>query len=226
MTREGKATQHELPFKSWGGARPGAGRKPAGPRAGVSHRARAKHAARSPLHVTVRVKPGLPSLRSKAVYAALRAAFAAGCERFGFRLVHYSVQRDHLHFIAEAKERRALSRGLQGLLIRIAKALNRVWDRKGSVFADRYHSRQLRTPREVRSALAYVLNNARKHGLRLPQAVDLFSSGCWFDGWREDLRTRGMPAACPVAEARTWLLGRGWRRRGLIGLGEVPAGRP
>jgi REP element-mobilizing transposase RayT len=164
-------------------------------------------------------------LRNRRVYASLRAAFAAACERFGFRLVHYSVQRDHLHFIAEAKERNALSRGVQGLLIRIAKALNRLWGRKGSVFADRYHSRQLRTPREVRSALAYVLNNARKHGLRLAQAVDLFSSGCWFDGWREKLRTRGMPAACPVAPARTWLLERGWRRTGLIGRGEVPAGK-
>ena len=222
MTRtKSKAALGELPYRSWGGARPGAGRKPVGERAGVSHRARAPLASRHPVHVTVRVKQGLPGLRNRRVYAALRVAFAAGCDRFGFRLVHYSVQRDHLHFMVEAKERRALSRGVQGLLIRIAKALNRLWERKGSVFADRYHSRQLRTPKEVRSCLAYVLNNARKHGLRLAQAVDLFTSGWWFDGWREDFRTRGMPAARPVAEARTWLLGVGWRRHGLLRLHDV-----
>ena len=219
----GAVVQRSLPFRPGrGGARPGAGRKPVGDRAGVSHAARAKLPSRFPVHVTVRLREGLPGLRCKPAYAALRAAFTAGCQRFGFRLTEYSVQRNHIHLIAEAKERRALSRGVQGLLIRVAKALNRLWGRKGSVFADRYHSRQLRTPKEVRSCLAYVLNNARRHGLRLAQGVDLFSSACWFDGWREKLRTRGMPAACPVATARTWLLAEGWRRRGLIGLGEVP----
>ena len=161
-------------------------------------------------------------MRSKGAYAALRAAFAAGCDRFGFRLAQYSVQRDHIHMIVEAKGRPALARGVQGLLIRVAKALNRFWGRNGSVFADRYHDKVLRTPKEVRNALAYVLNNARRHGLRLAQAVDLFASGPWFDGWRERFRTRGLPAAIPVAAGRTWLLTLGWRRHGLIRLDEVP----
>lgn len=79
----------------------------------------------------------------------LRTAFAAGSERFGFRLRQYSVQSDHRHLVVEGKDRRALSRGMQGLLIRIAKGLNRLWGRRGTVFADRYHDRILRTPREV-----------------------------------------------------------------------------
>ncbi len=158
----------------------------------------------------------------------MRSAFAAGCNRFGFRLAQYSVQRDHIHMICEAAECTALSRGVQGLLIRVAKALNRLWGRKGSVFGDRYHDRVLRTPKEVRATLVYVLNNAKKHGLRLAQGLDHFASGWWFDGWREQFRTRGMPANCPVASPRTWLLRGGWRRgggrRGLIGLTEVPGG--
>ena len=207
---------------NWGGQRKGAGRKPAGARAGVSHHARAKLASRFPVHVTVRLKEGLPGLRSKPVYAALRAAFAAGCNRDGFRLVHYSVQRDQLHMLVESTDGTRLSRGMQGLLIRVAWALNRLWSRSGKVFADRYHARVLRTPREVRSALAYVLNNARRHGLRLAQGLDHFASGWWFDGWRESFRTPGMPAACPVAAARTWLLGVGWRRHGLLRVHDVP----
>ena len=175
------------------------------------------------MHVTVRLRKGLPTLRNRRVYAALRAAFAAASHRFGFRLAHYSVQRDHLHLIAEAKDRPALAGGVQGLLIRVAKALNRLWGRKGSVFGDRYHDRVLRTPREVRSALAYVLNNARRHGLRLAQAMDFFASGAWFDGWKEGFRTRSVPAARPVAAGRTWLLNVGWRRYGLVSLFEVPA---
>ncbi len=216
----GAADQPHLPFRPGrGGTRPGAGRKPVGDRAGVSHAGRAKLASRFPVHVTVRLREGLPGLRCKPAYAALRAAFAAGCQRFGFRLTEYSVQRNHIHLIAEAKDRRALARGVQGLLIRVAKALNRLWGRRGSVFADRYHDRVLRTPREVRSCLAYVLNNARRHGLRLAQGVDLFSSACWFDGWREKLRVRGLVSVPrPVATARTWLLAEGWRRGGLIGV--------
>ena len=223
MVRRRKREQGCLPFRSGrGGARPGAGRKPKRERAGVSHAPRGKLAARFPVHVTVRLAEGLPSLRNRRVYAALRTAFAAGCERFGFRLVQYSVQREHMHLMAEAKDRRALARGMQGLLIRVAKALNRLWERRGSVFGDRYHDRVLRTPREVRSCLAYVLNNARRHALRLAQGVDLYSSGCWFDGWKEQLRPRGVPAPRPVAAARTWLLETGWRRAGLVGVTEVP----
>ena len=102
-----------LPFRhrNWGGQRKGAGRRPSGAAAGVSHRRRAALASRFPVHVTTRLQQGLPSLRCKGVYAALRAAFAAGGNRAGFRLVHYSVQRNHLHMIVESTNARSLSRG-------------------------------------------------------------------------------------------------------------------
>ncbi|MCB9888499.1 MAG: hypothetical protein H6836_02895 [Planctomycetes bacterium] len=106
--------------------------------------------------MTTRLVRGLPSLRSQGVYAVLRAAFAMGCDRDGFRPVRYSVQGNHLRLIVEASDRTCLSRGLQGLMVRIARTLNRLWRRAGKVFADRYHDHMLRTPREVRHALAYV----------------------------------------------------------------------
>src|SRR5688572_32756059 len=163
--QERKPRQAQFAFPNgWGGRRKGAGPKPRGARPGVSHRARAPLAARFPVEVTMRVKPGLPSLRGLREHAALRAAIVAGCERAGFRLVHYSVQSNHLHLIVEGSCRNGLSRGLQGLAIRMARALNRLRRRLGSVLADRYHHRILRSPREVWHALRYVLNNARKHG--------------------------------------------------------------
>jgi REP element-mobilizing transposase RayT len=109
------------------------------------------------------VQRGVPSLREHSLFVEVRKALAAAKHQFGFALVHFSVQRDHLHLIAEANDRRALSQGIQGLSIRLALAVNRHLDRKGRLFADRYHARALKTPREVRFALRYVLLNVHKH---------------------------------------------------------------
>ncbi len=218
-----KPKQGELPFKSWGGARKGAGRKPKnGVAAGVKHEPRDPLSSRHPAHVTLKLRSGLRRMRQKAEYAALRMAFAKGRDRFGFRLCHYAVLNDHLHLIVEAEDGAALRRGLQGLAIRIARALNRLWRRKGKVFADRYHSRALPTPREVRNALAYVMGNARHHAaagrmVRAVQAIDVYSSAPWFDGFRERVTVRGLDTIeRPLADARSWLLSTGWRRHGLI----------
>jgi REP element-mobilizing transposase RayT len=113
--------------------------------------------------VTVKLRQHLPRLRNRKERAALLTHFARGKDRLGFRLLHFAILNDHLHFVVEAKDRTALSRGLQGLLIRLARGLNKLWGRKGKVFADRYHDRALKSPREVRNALVYVLGNGRKH---------------------------------------------------------------
>ena len=184
---------------------------------------RARLSPHHPVHVTVRLRDGLPTLRSRRVYGALREAFMAGCERFGFRLVHYSVQSNHMHLLVEAKGREALSRGMQGLLIRVAKKLNKLWQRRGSVFADRYHDHILRTPREVRHALVYVLQNAMRHGRRFRNVLDYYASGWWFEGWREKPTIHNKEnIAPPIAKARTWLLRLGWRRHRLISVYERP----
>ena len=190
--------QQTFVFLRWGGKRKGAGRKPKEARAGVSHGTRKRLAARFPVHVTVRLKKGLPSLRRKSAYRVLGRAFAAGGERFGFRLIHFSVQSNHIHLLAEAEDRRALSRGMQGLSIRIARGLNRLWRRTGKVFVDRYHDHILGSPTEVRNALRYVLHNVQRHGIRFIEGLDPFTSAV---GW-----TLRLPLP------RTWLLTRGWQR--------------
>jgi REP element-mobilizing transposase RayT len=202
-----------------GGKRRGAGRPPNGRLAGVWHVRRPGHDRRHPVHVTWRVREEVASLRTKKRLAALRAAMERGRERFGFRLVHYSVQGNHLHLVCEADDRTALRRGLQGLAIRLAKRLNRALGRRGKVFADRYHARALRTPREVRSVLAYVLGNHQKHsgGTRYsPRQVDPYSSALHFDGW--SCRVRSVEGwrdldRC-TAEPASWLLRVGWQRAG------------
>jgi REP element-mobilizing transposase RayT len=218
-----KQKQGAFRFPSgWGGRRERSGPKPKGERAGVSHRERAPLASRFPVHVTMKLRAGLPSLRTARPHSEVLKAFAGVKEREGFLLVHYSVQSNHIHLICEARDRRGLSRGMQALAIRIAKSLNRLWQRAGAIFADRYHDHILRTPREVRNALAYVLNNAAKHGVALPHGeLDPCSSGRWFSGWRD--RPSEPEATNPVARARTWLLTVGWLRCGRIRPGEVSA---
>jgi REP element-mobilizing transposase RayT len=214
--------QEELPIpNTWGGRRENAGRKPTGERAGVSHEARPFHERSHPVHVTVRTVAGLGSLRRIVVTNEIgKAIRKAKTSRTGMRVIHFSIQSNHLHLIVEARDRTVLSRGMQGLLIRIARGINRALDgRKGRVFADRYHAHALATPREVRNTIAYVILNHRRHDPHA-RGVDAFSSGRWFDGWSSVSPIESEP---PVSTARTWLAAKGWRRHGLIDPSERPA---
>jgi hypothetical protein len=165
---------------------------------------------------------GLRSLRSERTFSQLVQAFRlANASRF--RIVHFSIQTDHVHLIVEADSGNALRRGLNSLNCRAARALNRDWKRSGPIWGDRYHARPLATQREVRNGLVYVLLNFRKH-LRAPPGVDPCSSGAWFDGWSHDQEPP--PEASPVVPSRTWLGTVGWRRAGgLIRTVEMPAAK-
>jgi len=229
----GDASLNSVPrARNWGGARRGAGRPRSNPRK-VAHAPRPLHEARHPLHVTLRVVRGCPNLRAKKSFGAIKQALAhanaTSALREHFRLTHYSVQTNHLHFIVEADDREALMRGMQGLEVSMAKRLNAALGRTGRVFVDRYYARALRTPREVRTALAYVLLNERHHvaqrGMRLgPWYFDACSSALEFDGWRPIVGLDPPPAPRPeiMRPARSALLTRLWRRWGLIEPHEVP----
>ena len=143
-----------------GGPRPGAGR-PVSKRRNkiVLHRRRQCITRRTPAHVTLRVHRELVSLRTQGRAKVVRAAIAAVCARDGLRVIDWSIQGNHVHLVVEADDNAMLSRGMQGLCIRVARGLNRLAGRKGAVFTERYHLRLLCTPTEVRNARAYVLNN-------------------------------------------------------------------
>jgi REP element-mobilizing transposase RayT len=212
-----------------GGPRPGAGR-PRGPRPRVLHRERVPVPVGCPVHVTLRVRVDVPSLRTVAFVREFRRSLAEACERGDFRVIHYSLQGDHAHLIVEARGKDALARGMKSIAARLARAVNRTAARSGSVLDGRYHHRSLRTPREVRRALAYVLLNARRHLAKRRHVsradqirLDPASSARWFEGWkRRPSLDRAEPSLREVAGARTWLLRVGWRRHGLVDPDEVP----
>jgi putative transposase len=219
MARE---VQGELVFRTWGGRRPGAGRPPTAGRRMVPHRPRAPHDPRTPVHVTMRAMAGLRSLRGAGVFEAVRRALAAASHA-RFRLLQFSVQADHLHLLVEADRPDGLTRGCQGLAVRLAKAINRVLRRRGQVWGDRYHARWLRTPREVHRALVYVLQNFRKH-IAGARGLDPRSSAAWFAGWRTAQPRPVEPV--PVSAPRTWLARTGWLRHGRLDPDEGPRRAP
>lgn len=179
------------------------------------HRVRPVHVQRFPVHVVLRVMKDLPKLRGFEIYGAVRGAL----RRLGmpsFRVVHTSIQKNHLHFLVEADDKRTLSRGMQGLAISLAKRINLILGRTGKVFAYRYHATPLRTPTQTRRAISYVLNNWRHH--QEPQSaydkLDPYATGYAFDGWSETTWWYDNWAAIPSAPPETWLLKVGWQRGG------------
>jgi REP element-mobilizing transposase RayT len=217
--------------RAHGGWRAGAGRKARRAGSWVTHGVRPWHDRHHPVHVTLRVRRGVPSLRgyraAASILAGLRVAATSpaperAARRDSFRVIHYSVQPDHLHLIVEATDRTALSRGMQGLASGLARRVNRRLGRRGALFADRYHAHTLAQPREVRNAIVYVLKNYEKHPELLPDrrteprhGLDPCSSAHWFDGWAESAHRQPRPP--PVCAPRTWLLRVGWQRGGRIG---------
>jgi hypothetical protein len=174
------------------------------------------------VHVTLRVRDGVPSLRSGSLFPVLRLAIQRSSTG-AFRVIHFSVQMNHLHLLVEADAALAFRSGMQGLAIRCALAINRSLGRRGPLWHQRYHAHALGTPREVRLALVYVLLNFRKH-LRAAPGIDSRSSGPWFEGWARPPRP---PVGPPTVEpARSWLARAGWRRAGgAIDVTEAPTRR-
>jgi REP element-mobilizing transposase RayT len=215
-------------------ARPKKRGRPRG-RTKVAHERREIFTAHEPSHVTLRVVEGLRSLRRHRAIEVVRRSILLAQRGGSFRVCHFNLLSNHLHFVVEAESPAALARGMQGFGVRLARGLNHVLGRKGKLFIERYHARVLRSPRQVRNVLRYVLLNARHHaaagGHRFDKEwVDPYSSGAWFDGWRQPIRADEpwlkelLDEPCPTAPPVSWLLRSGWRRGGLLAFDEMTAG--
>jgi REP element-mobilizing transposase RayT len=224
------------------------------PRARMPHRTRPAFEARKPIHITIRVEDVIGRLRTRAAYMTIREAAITVMKREDFRIVHLSIEGTHIHLLVEADHRDALSKGMRAFEGSAAKHLNAAfskaggwWERKraarlghglpkrrkGRVFSDRYHETFIKNPKQARHALAYVLNNWRRHREDRAERtrgwlIDPFATGWAFDGWKERADTpfawklRETYQPIPVRMPKTWLLRTGWRTHGLIGVREVP----
>ncbi|AKU98167.1 hypothetical protein AKJ09_04831 [Labilithrix luteola] len=156
---------------------------------------------------------------AKVLESAVRAT-----RRDDFRIVEYSIQEDHVHTIVEASSKQALERGMRSFTVRASKRLKKALGvKRCRIWGDRYHRRDLTSPRQVRNALVYVIANFKKHQRLANGAprIDLYSSAQWFTGW---IQHRTPPSeGSPVMPSRTWLGSTGWKKHGLIHPGEAPS---
>ena len=186
------------------------------------------------MHVTIRVQKGIPSLRSQVLARLVMRALLVqreslrATEAKHFHVVHYTIQNDHLHLIVESPDKRGIARGVAGLEVRIARAVNKLLKRRGRFWKERYHRRDLRTPTETRNVLRYVLLNTQKHHRIIGDCcfADPKSSAATFDGFAREPFVVDDPLRWEHVVPRTWLLRVGWRRRGLIDPVDVPPSSP
>jgi putative transposase len=210
MAAPSARAQLNLTLRTWGGARRGAGRKPATDRAEQPHVAREHFTSGQPVHVTLRVLEHVWNLRSQRSFRVVHDALARAARRRDFAVAHYAIQSNHVHLLVEASGPSALGRGVRGLSIAIARGMNRLMARSGAVFEDRYHAHVLRTPAEARNALRYVLGNRASHARRRGEPladgfVDPYSSAV---ASTPRVGQLALWSQRPTAEPRTWLLRR------------------
>ena len=206
--------------------------------AGQRHGSRPKLNPRFPLHVNTRICAGLETLRTNEAVDLICGAIRETQEKYGMRLIAYSIQSTHLHFIVEVDgselqaslagvhvndiltreelAKRALAKSMKSLLGKVAKRLNKLWRREGKVFDERYHAVVIKSPLQMKRTLEYVLNNGFQHG-STNLRIDPYSSGRYFDGWEEAIELPNEPREdWPVVPPRTWLAREGWKRHGPI----------
>ena len=189
-----------FPFMNHGGKRKGAGRKAKrhadGSRVECSHQRRPHFTNSRPLHVTIEVSEGVPNLRAASMAQVVCDAIGRANRREDFRVVHFCLLGTHVHVICEADGPEELASGMKSLNGTIAKAVNRRLARKGRVIACRFHLHVLRTKREVRNAVQYVLRNAERHGLH-----DAWPGQVGGTGTRSGLASNGLPRPDPLSTA-------------------------
>ena len=145
----------------------------------------------TPLHITLRLREGLPNLRSRKGMQLIMKAFK-GAQEKGLRIIHFAVLSNHIHLIVEVANSEILYKSMRSLTTRLGIYLRR-WARPSSLrraqikklglFRGRYHVHILKTAREVKNALHYVLLNPCKHFKKGPY-IDFYTSSFIFKDWK------------------------------------------
>ena len=205
------------------------GPKPSNRRHDPRHRPRPDVTGRCPVHVVLRVTREVGNLRTHRAYRAVRGAIGTCAARTDYRVVHVSIQSNHVHLLVEADSKQSLTVGMQGFAISAAKRLNReLRRRRGEVFPFRYHATPITNPTQARNAISYILNNWRRHknDLRAPWRIDPYSSAEQFAGWATPHGYQPRAEPLPCVRPTSWLLADGWRRARPIELDEIPGPDP
>ena len=141
---------------------------------GIRHISRERIKVLTTLHLTIKVRENKADIKSKTILKALHHAIKRARMK-QLRILHYTLEYNHVHLLVEATGNKILHSGMQAMGISFSKAINKIKCLKGSVYKNRYHFRSLKTRRELKNAILYIFNNARKHKRSL-SALDPFNS--------------------------------------------------
>lgn len=139
----------------------GAGR-PAIHDIGIRHLARPHLKKPSSLHLTIKIKKIKADIKNKSILSILKRAIL-NARKKGLRVLHYSLEYDHVHLLIEAENNTILGKGMQAFGVTLSKAINRVRKLKGGVYKHRYHFRQISSARELKNVMNYIFSNGMKH---------------------------------------------------------------
>lgn len=183
---------------SRGGRRPGSGRKRLHSK-GVAHRVREKVSHRTPLHINFKYKT---LIRNKLCLKLLKRAIM-NARSHGLRIVHFSLQSNHVHLIIETENNSILSKGMRSLTVTFAKGI-----KKGKVQLERYHLHVLRSIAEAKNATRYVLFNKQKHEKGTYSKIDEYSSILMLDYTLELIRkfARTRKMTLYIGKGEVWSL--------------------
>ncbi len=159
-------TKMKLNGRGWGGLREKSGRQRIRSK-GVAHSSREKVTSRTPVHVNFKYKI---AIRNKETLKLLRKSIQ-NARKHGLKVLHYSFQHNHIHLILEAETNSILTKGMRSLTITFAKGVH-----KGRIQIERYHLHVLKSLREVKHAVHYVLFNQQKHEKGTYSVINDYSS--------------------------------------------------
>lgn len=130
---------------------------------GIRHTARPVLTKPSSLHLTIKVQKIKADIKNKMILTMLKKAIL-NARRMGLKVIHYSLEYDHVHLLIEADNNVILGKGMQSLGVTLSKAINRTKRIKGRVYKHRYHFRKINSARELKNVMFYIFNNGVKHG--------------------------------------------------------------
>lgn len=141
---------------------------------GIRHSSRMKFSKLTSFHLTIKVRENKADIQSKKLLKALHHAIARARLK-NLKVIHYTLEYNHVHLLVETNDHRILHAGMQALGISFSKAINKVKSLKGHVYKHRYHQRKIGSARELKNVLLYIFNNGKKHK-RTNKRIDLYNS--------------------------------------------------
>ncbi len=190
---------------------------------------RTHFSSKNPLHLVLRLREGLPNLRTRKGAQIVKNAIL-GAQARGLRVVHFAILSNHIHLIVESSSPKAFYAAMKSFCSRIGIHVRRLsppsllkkLDQQGlGIFRGRYYLEEIRTPGQMKHALKYVLLNPAKHFKKAPY-LDVFSSSSLFENWQKLIGYELKPTIQNkilrerlrqfLAPPKFWLTNVGWMR--------------